>query len=247
MNLSEINRLRKHFQYIRRMGANFRICQVFFRSRTSQKKLKKQALKREAAFQEFIRTRSFSNEWFAKNLYIWNFILSKIEPEKVKKIVEIGSWEGMSTNFLALAFPGASIACVDTWAGADEHVSGDAASAETLKAIERTFDQNTLDFANQITKFKMRSFDFFASRKPEDQFDLIYIDGSHDAEDVIFDAFLSFGALKPGGFLIFDDYLWKYYGEERKNPASAINYFLAYNAAKIDLVFVDSQVVLQKL
>lgn len=246
MNLSQINLTRKHLQYIRRMGANFYILKVFLKSRMSRSILKERASSREAAFQKFISTRSFSNNWFTKNIYIWDLLISQIECHDVKKIVEIGSWQGMSTNFLALTFPDASIACVDTWAGADEHVSGDAATAETLKAIEQVFDHNTADFASRITKFKMRSFDFLKSREPEDQYDLIYVDGSHDAGDVIIDAFLSFNALKSGGVLIFDDYLWRYYQEERKNPASAINYFLLQKAGEIDLLFMDAQVVVRK-
>ena len=37
-------------------------------------------------------------------------------------------------------------------------------------------------------------------------FDLIYIDASHYAPDVLSDAVLAFKLLKPGGILIFDDY-----------------------------------------
>jgi len=39
-------------------------------------------------------------------------------------------------------------------------------------------------------------------------FDLIYIDASHYAVDVLTDAVLSFKLLKGGGMMIFDDYLW---------------------------------------
>ena len=37
--------------------------------------------------------------------------------------------------------------------------------------------------------------------------DLIYIDGSHLAKDVLSDAILSWKLLKPSGVMIFDDYL----------------------------------------
>jgi predicted O-methyltransferase YrrM len=38
-------------------------------------------------------------------------------------------------------------------------------------------------------------------------FEFIYIDGSHQAPDVISDAILSFHLLKSGGVIAFDDYL----------------------------------------
>jgi predicted O-methyltransferase YrrM len=40
-------------------------------------------------------------------------------------------------------------------------------------------------------------------------FDFIYIDGSHQAPDVLCDAILSFRLLKKNGVLAFDDYLWQ--------------------------------------
>jgi predicted O-methyltransferase YrrM len=39
-------------------------------------------------------------------------------------------------------------------------------------------------------------------------FDLAYIDGSHQAPDVLFDAVAAFRLVRPGGLIIFDDYLW---------------------------------------
>jgi predicted O-methyltransferase YrrM len=43
----------------------------------------------------------------------------------------------------------------------------------------------------------------------EAAFDLIYVDGSHHATDVLQDAILGFQLLRVGGLLIFDDYLWR--------------------------------------
>ena len=43
---------------------------------------------------------------------------------------------------------------------------------------------------------------------PLRHYDLIYVDGSHTARDVLQDAVLGWGLLKRGGLMIFDDYLW---------------------------------------
>ncbi len=40
------------------------------------------------------------------------------------------------------------------------------------------------------------------------EFDFIYIDASHEPEDVLDDAIGSFKKLKPNGIIIFDDYGW---------------------------------------
>ena len=43
----------------------------------------------------------------------------------------------------------------------------------------------------------------------DEYFDFIYIDGSHQAPDVLFDALLGFELLRVGGIMVFDDYLWQ--------------------------------------
>jgi predicted O-methyltransferase YrrM len=41
-----------------------------------------------------------------------------------------------------------------------------------------------------------------------EEFDIIYIDGSHRAKDVLQDSVLAWPLLRPGGILIWDDYQW---------------------------------------
>lgn len=43
---------------------------------------------------------------------------------------------------------------------------------------------------------------------PDEYFDIIYIDGNHQPEAVLEDAVLAFRKCKPGGYLLFDDYLF---------------------------------------
>jgi predicted O-methyltransferase YrrM len=52
-----------------------------------------------------------------------------------------------------------------------------------------------------------------------ESFDLIYIDGSHEATDVLTDAILAFPLLRIGGTLIFDDYIWSDQIPERREPS----------------------------
>ena len=45
--------------------------------------------------------------------------------------------------------------------------------------------------------------------KQNKQYDFIYVDASHRADDTFVDAYYAARMLKKGGLLIFDDYAWK--------------------------------------
>ena len=71
-------------------------------------------------------------------------------------------------------------------------------------------------------------------------FDWIYVDGSHEAPDVLADAVLAFMLLRPGGLLVFDDYLWAMpdapVADFYQLPKPAIDAFVNINQRKLDIV-----------
>ena len=77
-------------------------------------------------------------------------------------------------------------------------------------------------------------------------FDLIYIDGDHSSHQVKIDINNSWNLLKPGGFLILDDYMWWYYKDLKKNPSTPINEFIKENLNSISKLVVWHQVIIQK-
>lgn len=170
----------------------------------------------------FLGTYEFTNEWFLGNVYgrgleidikdIWSKLLSEFN---VKNILEIGSYEGQSTTYLCEYFGklnGASITCVDTWGGSFEHAT------HNMKEVERRFDLNIKKATDiyptvNVRKIKNDSINACAQLITEGRrshFDLIYIDGSHLACDVLSDALLTYPLAKDGALMIFDDYLWNY-------------------------------------
>ena len=154
---------------------------------------------------------NFTNDWFTRNIPTWDALFALFTP---RRFLEIGSYEGQATCYLIEKFrdtPGVEICCIDTWEGGLEH------NHAGMSAVEARFDHNVAvatskaKYAPRLTKIKKLSHlalaELVASGK-SDSFDVIYIDGSHQAPDVLTDAVLAFHLLSAGGLMIFDDYLW---------------------------------------
>ena len=178
-----------------------------------------------------------SGDWTSRVVPYWldAFTKTGLEPAR---ILEIGTWEGLTSRFLLTRFPQAHITCVDTWEDGD----GVAAGA----GIEANFDANMAGFAGRVRKVKARSIEFLTRLDANELFDLIYVDGSHFADDVLIDALQGFAHLAPRGLMIFDDYLWSEYENALENPAAAINVFLRLKEGRYRLVSAYYQIIIAK-
>ena len=189
----------------------------------------------------------FTTHWFALTAQAnWETLLPSLKPTR---ILEVGSFEGASTCFLieALAANGPiELHCVDTWAGGVEHQAGRDAAAD-MSAVEQRFLDNTriavanaphaVDLVVHKTYSHLALSRLLAQGK-QGYFDFIYIDGSHQAPDVLCDAVLAFKLLKVGGTLGFDDYLWVEEGlpsgrDPLQCPKPAIDAFVNNNFRKL--------------
>ena len=156
----------------------------------------------------------FTNDWFLAHRPAWERILAKFNPAK---ILEIGSFEGQSTCFLIeflsrnRAHKRCSIVCIDSWQGGREHAD------ENFISVEERFDRNTsfaLAASSDVELVKLKNMsqialiNLLAKSNGSPRFDFVYIDGSHDACDVLSDAVLAMALLNPGGLMCFDDFLW---------------------------------------
>lgn len=190
-----------------------------------------------------------SDQWALRHVPIWSqlFDFCGLSSKREVRGLEIGSWEGLSSFCFLELSPHATLTCVDTWEGADEHKAAQINANNPLSVIEQKFEAN-LEKAlrvGRVIKWKGTSQTFFSSPR-EGSFDFIYVDGSHRARDVVLDAVSAFELLEPGGLLIFDDYLWRYYAVEFENPASAINYFLRLVASRAQILYIWEQVAIRK-
>ena len=197
----------------------------------------------------------FTNNWFDVTArQIWDTLIPQINPTT---ILEIGSFEGASACYLiekcASKAP-VEIHCVDTWAGGIEHQKAGAKMTE----VERRFLDNTklarekVPHPVNLVVHKGLSSTCLAeilSQGLLNYFDLIYVDGSHQAADVLSDAVFSFPLLKNGGVMVFDDYL---YGRNSPNPLDgpkrAVDAFLDVYFQKMKIMWSpNSQVVAKKV
>jgi len=153
----------------------------------------------------------FSTDWFTPRAQIWKRLLQQLNPTL---LLEIGSWEGRTACFLieeCASEREIELHCVDTWQGSVEH------DPTIMSDVEARFDRNIMKAregaANTVQFHKHKNLSFAAlstliSEGRSGEFDLVYVDGSHQASDVLIDAVLGFKLLKVGGVIIFDDYLW---------------------------------------
>jgi hypothetical protein len=75
---------------------------------------------------------------------------------------------------------------------------------------------------------------------------LIYIDGSHQAVDVLSDAVLSFPLLAIGGYMVFDDYEWRSRAPSHARPQIAIDAFLAVYSEELEMIHRGYQIIVAR-
>lgn len=125
---------------------------------------------------------------------------------------------------------------VDTWEGSPEYFNGN------FTEIENAFDKTieSTGKSKQLIKMKMLSTKALIELNRDNiMFDIIFIDASHEAIDVLSDAILSWNILNENGILIFDDYLWDKIEGDHFRPKIAIDTFVnVYKTQLKTLYFV---------
>ena len=153
----------------------------------------------------------FSVDWFSHNIPIWESVFNNLGINKLDKfsVLEIGCYEGKSSCWISdnlLKHPDSFMVCVDTFKGSIEHKDQD-----NLDSLYKTFMHNML-LSKNSHKVHVKIGDskqVIPSYKDiKLKFNFIYIDGSHEKEDVIIDGMNCYDLLEDNGIIIFDDYGW---------------------------------------
>lgn len=198
--------------------------------------------KAHARFNDLAGRARFTADWFTPHIDTWVAALAPRLAHIKPDILEIGSWEGMSTLFMLSFFEDSTLTDVDTWEGGDDQRSLE------LGGRESRFDRNVAPVADRIRKIKGLSAEVLPRLHCDRlAYDLIYVDGSHCADDLPIDALNSQKMLGKGGRLIFDDCLWRQNISLSSNPANAVNLFLRQTPGQYRLIRVGAQVLIERL
>jgi len=128
-----------------------------------------------------------------------------IRRGNVKVIIEVGSWLGLSTRHLAKTIPEDGVVyAVDHWQGSPNEDN----SPFDIPNLYRQFLSNVIheNLTHKIIPVRMASLQ--ASQTLKVQPDLIYLDGTHDFNNVMLDLILWYPLVKDHGIMCGDDYFW---------------------------------------
>ena len=212
----------------------------YYKSKILKKKCKKNYKDQKIKFESDIKEKNFSNKWFLNNFDIFNFFLPKDKNSKFDYL-EVGCFEGLSSFFVLSEYKGINAILLDIW---DMPNPNSKTLSHNFNSIEKAFDNNLSGF--NFTKIKDDS--VVAMRKLFKQnksFDFIYIDGSHNGEDILSDAIEAFKILKKEGLIFFDDFL-----QHDKNRAlqsyEGIEKFLTLYSKYLKIEYFQNNLVVRK-
>ena len=141
--------------------------------------------------------------WFSKH----NIKMFKPLLADAAVILEVGSWLGLSARFW-LQNSKATVICIDTWQGSEEHFTEEEWASKLPKLYE-TFCVNQWQWRNRLIPIKKSSVEgLHTVASHEVAPDLIYIDASHSYEDVLADITAA-DMLFPKALIVGDDWNWK--------------------------------------
>ena len=219
--------------------AIFEVFYQFFLDRLKHPFVKTKKKKLKKIYQNYLQTKKTTFDYFSINAYYWDLIINKSFNEF--SYLEIGSFEGNSALYILKNFKTKKVICIDIW---DKYDDKD--KDENLRMFEN-FKYNLSEFVGRFSFFKNTSDEYFLNNN--ERFDVIYIDGWHEAPQVYKDLNNSWNRLNNNGLIICDDY---FYGDIKLStnsnlPADAINQFLFEKKNNLEVVCVNnSQIFIKK-
>tara|TARA_Y100001970_G_scaffold159597_1_gene195264 strand:+ start:2243 stop:2917 length:675 start_codon:yes stop_codon:yes gene_type:complete len=212
----------------------------YYKSKFIKKKSKKLFFLKKKDFIKKITFKKFSNRWFLNNFEIFNFFLPT-EKDKEFDYLEIGCFEGLSSFYILSEYKNINAFFIDLWNSPN---SNSKSLTDDFQIIENNFDENLLDF--NFTKIKGDSVISMRNLfKKKIFFDFIYIDGSHNGEDILSDAIEAFKILKKGGLIFFDDFL-QHEKERAIQSYSGIEKFLKLYKNYLEILYFQNNLVVKK-
>lgn len=169
------------------------------------------------------------------------------------RILEIGTYAGTSLIGMLQRLPDATAVAVDRWGNYDENGIRIIEHMEQNN-VEGMFHRNLerMGMTGRVVARKGDSADVLLDFvRDGEQFDLIYIDGSHKCIDCYTDMALGWRLLRKGGVMAVDDYL---YGSDRvmagellEYPMKGVDWFLEKRKGEYRVFEMGWRVFLEKI
>lgn len=186
-------------------------------------------------------------QYFLEAIEYFNNNYTKVQNKETIKVLEIGTYTGISLINIVKLIPNSIGYGVDKWINYDENELLN--NIDELQ-IEQSFYKNIVaeGLQNRITGIKGDSYTvLFEMIKDNKKFDFIYVDGSHLLLDCNIDLVLSWKILNIGGILAIDDYLYNYDEQNILNsPYESVNHFINKFQHEYTLLHKGYRVFLQK-
>jgi predicted O-methyltransferase YrrM len=164
---------------------------------------------------------------------IWNVALKHLKGQSNTVGIEIGSYCG-----------GSAVWCLENI------FDKDTGFLYCIDIQETEYLKNNISPYKNVKFIKGDSFDVLKSLShngnDKEFADLIYVDGSHIAKNVLEDIVLAWRMLKQNGIMIMDDYGWGYDRQDKEKPKTAIDAFLYIYQDLYEGVHMGWQVIIKK-
>ena len=200
----------------------------------------------KGAKQYFLEAVEYFNTNYKKSVTHSNNLT---EIDKYMKVLEIGTYTGMSLINILSLIPNSVGIGIDAWKNYKETgVDGIHNNIVNL-GVEKSFEHNVLlaGMENRIKGIKGDStFILINMIKSDDKYDFIYVDGSHMLLDCYSDLLLAWELLNVGGLMGVDDYLYNS-NNCLESPFEAVNKFLNKYDGKYKIIHKGYRIFVQKL
>lgn len=186
---------------------------------------------------------------FFKNVGAAAFFARNLGPYKDQPIrcLQIGAYTGDATEWMlenVLGHDEAVLYDVDPWTGSDEPVHHEL----DWKSVEDTYLERHKGAiaSGKLKVCKMTSDEFFSSDEGRQGFHFIYVDGNHEAAQVLKDGLNAIYRVGVGGIVAFDDYLWTLGKGLWADPKPAIDAIWVCHSNKFEIIDRGQQIWLKR-
>jgi len=185
-------------------------------------------------------------QYFLEAINYFNNFYAKFKEDTIK-ILEIGTYTGISLINIVKLIPNSIGYGVDKWTNYDEiELLNNMDELEIESSFYKNIKMEGLE--ERIKGIKGDSNEvLFQMMMNKELYDFIYIDGSHLSFDCYTDLLQSWRILARGGLLAIDDYLYNAEGAVVNSPFEGINHFLKKHQHEIKILHKGYRVFLIKV